>query len=143
MFAVNRAYSPRPVTSRPMLARFWNNCEGASPPAGDCDHSLMCAVGAAVDLSRVNYTRAAFQDALTLTKYAQDMDQGALSMKATDLFGALFTRPEAYDIAIQTPLRSKARQLRGHNYRLGQGQCDIRLLPRQVGDPRLNGTSRS
>jgi hypothetical protein len=71
----------------------------------------MCAVGAAVDFSRVNSTRTAFQGALdstapTLTKYAQYMDQGALSTKATDLFGALFTRPEAYDIAIQATLTS-------------------------------------
>jgi hypothetical protein len=87
----------------------------------------MCAVGAAVDFSRVNSTRTAFQGALdstapTLTKYAQYMDQGALSTKATDLFGALFTRPEAYDIAIQAHAdQFEARQLRSHNFRPGQG----------------------
>jgi len=95
-----------------MLVRFWNNREGGvAPLLAISIIPLMCAVGAAVDFSRVNSTRTAFQGALdstalTLTKYAQDLDQTALSTKATDLFGALFTRPEAYDISIQATLTS-------------------------------------
>jgi hypothetical protein len=71
----------------------------------------MCAVGAAVDFSRINSTRTAFQvaldsTALTLTKQAQVLDANALSLKAEDVFNALFSRPEAHDISLQTKLTS-------------------------------------
>jgi len=95
-----------------MLARFWTDREGGvAPLLAITIIPLMCAVGAAVDFSRINSTRTAFQvaldsTALTLTKQAQVLDANALTLKAEDVFNALFSRPEAHDIALQTKLTS-------------------------------------
>ena len=63
------------------------------------------AVGAAVDYSRVNATRTAFQaaidsTALMLSKEAPTLNGGQLGSKATAYFNALFVRPEAYNVSI-------------------------------------------
>ena len=95
-----------------MLARFWNNREGAiAPMLALSILPLMCAVGAAVDFSRISSARTAFQvaldsTALNLTKNAQNLEPDALNAKASDVFNALFTRPEAHDIDIKTSFTS-------------------------------------
>lgn len=63
------------------------------------------AVGAAVDYSRVNATRTAFQNAidstaLMLAKEAPTLNAGDLTSKANAYFNALFVRPEAYNVSI-------------------------------------------
>ena len=63
------------------------------------------AVGAAVDYSRVNATRTAFQaaidaTALMLSKEAPNLTGGQMSSKASAYFNALFVRPEAYNVSI-------------------------------------------
>lgn len=95
-----------------MLARFWNNREGGvAPLLAIAILPLMGAVGVAVDMSRVNAARAAFQASLdsttlSLTKVAQGLDGAALSAKAEDTFGALFSYPGAHDVALSTALTS-------------------------------------
>ena len=95
-----------------MLARFWNNRDGAvAPMLAIASLPLLIAVGTAVDFSRINSARTAFQvaldsTALNLTKNAQGMDPTALDAKASDVFNALFTRPEAHDIDIKTSFTS-------------------------------------
>jgi Flp pilus assembly protein TadG len=63
------------------------------------------AVGAAVDYSRVNATRTAFQaaidsTALMLSKEAPTLDPAQVGPKANAYFNALFVRPEAYNVSI-------------------------------------------
>jgi Flp pilus assembly protein TadG len=68
-------------------------------------------VGAAIDYSRVNATRTAFQaaidsTALMLSKEASTLDPGQLGAKATAYFNALFVRPEAYNVSISQTFTS-------------------------------------
>ena len=67
---------------------------------------LMGSVGVAVDFTRANAARTAFQTsldstALMLSKTAATQTSGELQAAATAYFGALFTRPEAKNVAVQ------------------------------------------
>lgn len=66
---------------------------------------LMGAVGVAVDFSRANATRTAFQaaldsTALALSKQAATQTKEALQATATEKFNALFSRPDATNVAV-------------------------------------------
>jgi Flp pilus assembly protein TadG len=67
---------------------------------------LMGSVGVAVDFSRANATRAAFQSALDstalmLSKNAANQTAADIQSSATATFNALFTRPDAKNVAVQ------------------------------------------
>jgi Flp pilus assembly protein TadG len=64
-------------------------------------------VGAAIDFSRAASARTAMQGALDatalmLSKDAPDLNAGDLDQKANDYFKAMFQRPEAYNVQVQT-----------------------------------------
>jgi len=88
-----------------LLARFWNNAHGGvAPLLGLTIVPLMCAVGIAVDFSRVNATRTAFQTALDstalmLSKTAASETSDELSADASKLLNALFRR-DASNVAV-------------------------------------------
>jgi len=89
-----------------MLARFLKNCRGSvAPMLGLAIIPLMGSVGAAVDFSRVNAARTALQGALDstalmLAKTAATQTGGDLQTTASNIFNALFTRPEAKNVAV-------------------------------------------
>jgi Flp pilus assembly protein TadG len=89
-----------------MLTRFLNNCwGGVAPMLAMAAIPLMGAVGVAVDYSRANATRTAFQaaldsTALTLAKTAATDSANNLQATASNVFNALFTRPEAKNVTI-------------------------------------------
>ena len=71
---------------------------------------LVASVGAAVDYSRGNSAKAAMQSAidatgLILSKDAQGMTQTQLNQKSSEVFLALFHRPEVVDVVV-TPVYS-------------------------------------
>jgi Mg-chelatase subunit ChlD len=73
---------------------------------------VMAAVGMAVDYSRVNAARTAFQvsldaTALMLSKDAATETSKALQTEATKTFNSLFSRPEVTDVNV-TPLYTSA-----------------------------------
>jgi Flp pilus assembly protein TadG len=82
-----------------MLARFLtNNRGGVAVP-------LMASVGVAVDYSRINAARTAFQVALDATvlmdvKKCGDGNDAQRQSEATNTFNSLFSRPEVTDITI-------------------------------------------
>ena len=66
---------------------------------------LMGTVGAAIDYSRANATRAAFQaaldpTALMLSKTAATQSAADMQTAATSYFNALFVHPEASNVAV-------------------------------------------
>lgn len=66
---------------------------------------LMGAVGASIDYTRANAARAAFQTALdstalVLSKTASTQSPGQIQTAATDIFTALFSRPEVQNVAV-------------------------------------------
>ncbi len=72
---------------------------------------LMGSVGAAIDFTRANAARAAFQSsldatALMLSKTAATQSPADLQTQATATFNALFTHPEAKNIAISATFSS-------------------------------------
>ena len=88
-----------------MLTRFVKNCRGGvAPMMALLALPLMGTVGVAVDYSRANATRSAFQAALDSTALvlsktaATDSD---LTTTATNTFKALFAHPEASNISIK------------------------------------------
>ena len=89
-----------------LLSRFWNNCRGGvAPMVGIAIIPLLGAVGAAVDYSRANSARTAFQialdsTALMLSKTAATEPVSDLQTAATDTFNALFTRPDVKDVTV-------------------------------------------
>lgn len=89
-----------------LLARFWNNRHGGIAPLMALTIvPLLGAVGAAVDYTRANAARTAFQaaldsTALMLARTAATQTSGDLQSAASDTFNALFTRPEANNVAI-------------------------------------------
>ncbi len=89
-----------------MLARFLQNCRGGvAPMLALTAIPLMGAVGVAVDFSRANATRTAFQaaldsTALMLSKSAATQSKEALQTAATEKFNALFSRPDASNVAV-------------------------------------------
>jgi Flp pilus assembly protein TadG len=89
-----------------MFRRFLKDCRGSiAPMLALTAIPLMGSVGAAVDFTRANAARAAFQasldaTALMLSKTAATQSGGDLQTQATATFNALFTHPEAKNIAI-------------------------------------------
>ena len=92
-----------------MLARFLSNARGGvAPLMAVVAVPLMAAVGMAVDYSRVNAARTAFQSALDstalmLSKDAATTSSNALQTEATNTFNSLFSRPEVTNVSV-TPV---------------------------------------
>ena len=89
-----------------MLARFLTNARGGvAPLMAVVAVPVMAAVGMAVDYSRVNAARTAFQvsldaTALMLSKDAATESNGVLQSEATNTFNSLYSRPEVTDVAV-------------------------------------------
>jgi Flp pilus assembly protein TadG len=89
-----------------LLARFWNNRHGSvAPLAGLAIIPLMMAVGAAIDYSRANAARAAFQaaldsTALALSKQAATDSSTDLQTAATSMFNAVFHRNDVQNVSV-------------------------------------------
>ncbi len=89
-----------------LLARFWKNRHGGvAPMLAIAIVPLMGAVGAAVDYSRANAARAAFQTALdstalALSKTASTASAGDLQTSATNILNALYNRPEVQNVTV-------------------------------------------
>lgn len=89
-----------------MLARFLSNVRGSvAPLLGLVALPLMTAVGMAVDYSRANADRAAFQvaldsTALMLSKTAATDSNADLQTQATETFNSLFNRPGVTNIQV-------------------------------------------
>jgi len=83
-----------------MFAHFFKNTRGGvAPIMGFAALPLMLAVGAAVDYTKVNAARTAFQVALdsttlSLSRDAATKSQPDLQTEATNTFNALFSRPD-------------------------------------------------
>ncbi len=74
---------------------------------------LMGAVGASVDYTRANAARAAFQTALdstalALSKTASTQSPAQIQTAATNIFAALFSRPEVQNVAVAAQYSSTA-----------------------------------
>ncbi len=95
-----------------LRARFWNCRQGnVAPLLGLAMVPLLAAVGVAVDFSRANAARAAFQAALDSTalmvsKTAATSTAAELQANATKYFNALFNRPDTSDVTIQASYSS-------------------------------------
>lgn len=93
-----------------LLSRFFTNCKGGvAPMLALSIVPLLGAVGAAVDYSRANAARTAFQaaldsTALLLSKDAQNLTGEQISLNASSYFNALFSRPEVQNIQITQQL---------------------------------------
>ena len=89
-----------------MLAQFIRNCRGGvAPLMGFLAIPLMGFVGVAVDYTRANAARTAFQasldsTALMLSKSAATQNSADLQATATDTFNALFSRSDVTNVAI-------------------------------------------
>ena len=89
-----------------MLTRFLQDRRGGiAPMLALLALPLMGTVGAAVDFSRANATRAAFQaaldsTALMLSKTATTQSAADMQTSATNYFKALFVHPEANNVTI-------------------------------------------
>ena len=109
---LGRSSFPQHWVSR-MLARFLTNARGGvAPLMAVVAVPVMAAVGMAVDYSRVNAARTAFQvsldaTALMLSKDAATETKEALQTEATKTFNSLFSRSEVTDVNV-TPLYTSA-----------------------------------
>jgi Flp pilus assembly protein TadG len=89
-----------------MLVQFLKNrTGGVAPLMGFLALPLMGFVGVAVDYTRANAARTAFQasldsTALMLSKKAATQTGSDLQITASDTFNALFTRPDVTNVAI-------------------------------------------
>jgi len=89
-----------------MLTRFLTNARGrVAPLMAVIAVPAMAAVGMAVDYSRVNAARTAFQSALDatalmLSKNAANEANDALQTQATNTFNSLFNRPDVTDVSV-------------------------------------------
>jgi Flp pilus assembly protein TadG len=89
-----------------MLARFLTNTRGGvTPLMAVVAVPLMASVGIAVDYSRINAARTAFQvaldaTALMMSKNAATETDAQRQTEATNTFNSLFNRPEVTDIAV-------------------------------------------
>ena len=89
-----------------MLARFLTNTwGGVTPLMAVVAVPLMASVGIAVDYSRINAARTAFQvaldaTALMMSKNAATETDAQRQTEATNTFNSLFSRPEVTDITI-------------------------------------------
>jgi uncharacterized protein YegL len=100
---------PRGATTM-LLTRFcksfWNNCRGnVAPMVGIAIIPLLGAVGTAVDYTKANAARTAFQvsldsTALMLSKNAAMLSSTDLQAAATSTFNALFTRPDVKNVEV-------------------------------------------
>ena len=96
-----------------MLTRFLKNARGGvAPLMAVVAVPVMGAVGMAVDYSRVNAARTAFQvaldsTALMMSKDAATKTDAERQTEATKTFGALFNRPEVTDANV-TPVFTTA-----------------------------------
>lgn len=97
-----------------LSGRFLNDCRAAVAPLFAITAlPLLGAVGAAIDFTQVNATRASFQSALDatalmLSKTAANQSAADLQTAANSYFNALFTRPNASNIAITANYTSSA-----------------------------------
>jgi Flp pilus assembly protein TadG len=97
-----------------LLARFWNNRRASvAPLAALAIVPLIGAVGAAIDYSRANAARAAFQSALdstalALSKQAETDSNAALGTAATAMFNAVFHRPDVQNVTVTAAYSSTA-----------------------------------
>lgn len=95
-----------------MLFRFLKNSQGGvAPMMALLALPLMGAVGAAIDYTRASATRSAFQaaldsTALMLSKTAATQTGTDLQTSATNIFNAMFTRPDAKNVAISATYSS-------------------------------------
>jgi Flp pilus assembly protein TadG len=109
---LGRSSFPQHWVSR-MLARFLTNARGGvAPLMAVVAVPVMAAVGMAVDYSRVNAARTAFQvsldaTALMLSKDAATETKEALQTEATKTFNSLFSRSEVTDVNV-TPVYTSA-----------------------------------
>ncbi len=94
-----------------MLARFLDNTRGGvAPLAALVALPLMVGVGVAMDYSKVNAARSAFQvaldsTALMLSKDAAIVSKDELQTEATTKFNALFSHPDVVPASVQvTPV---------------------------------------
>ncbi len=91
-----------------LLRRFLRNRDaGVAPMLALAALPLFGFVGAAIDFSRAASVRTAMQGALDatalmLSKDAQTLSTADLMQKASDDFKALFNRPEASNVALNT-----------------------------------------
>jgi Flp pilus assembly protein TadG len=124
-----------------MLVRFIKDCRGGvAPLMGLLAIPLMGFVGVAVDYTRANAARTAFQvsldsTALMLSKTAATQSGADLQNTATDTFNALFSRPDVTNVAItanysstggsQVTLTGSATVQTNFLGVLGYGQLDI------------------
>jgi Flp pilus assembly protein TadG len=96
-----------------MLARFLKDCRGGvAPMLALSALPLMGSVGVAVDFTRANAARTAFQaaldsTALMLSKNAALQSQGELQSSASSYFNALFNRPEAKNVSVSAAYSSQ------------------------------------
>ena len=89
-----------------MFARFLSNTRGGvAPLMAIVAVPVLAAVGMAVDYTRANSARTAFQvsldaTALMLSKNAANEDSTALQTQATNTFNALYKHPEVNNITV-------------------------------------------
>jgi Flp pilus assembly protein TadG len=89
-----------------MLARFLSNTRGGvAPLMAVVAVPVLAVVGMAVDYTRANAARTAFQvsldaTALMLSKDAANVDGTVLQTQATDTFNALYKHPEVNNITV-------------------------------------------
>ena len=97
-----------------MLTRFLKNCRGGVAPLLALSAiPLVGSVGVAVDYSRANATKTAFQaaldsTALMLSKTAATQNADDLQTSATKYFNALFNRPDVQNVTIHADYSSTA-----------------------------------
>src|SRR5581483_1100852 len=97
-----------------MLARFLMNTRGGvAPLMAMIAVPVLAAVGMAVDYTRANAARSAFQvsldaTALMLSKSAANEDIAALQAQATDTFNSIFKRPEVTNVTVTPTYTSDA-----------------------------------
>ncbi len=130
-----------------LLARFWKNREGGvAPMLAIALVPLMAGVGVAVDYTRANATKTAFQaaldsTALMLSKTAAGQSGADLQIAANKYFKALFTRTNATDIVITASFSS----ISGSKITL-QGTANVKtdllaILGPQYGELPIHATS--
>src|SRR6476661_3342923 len=89
-----------------MFARFLSNTRGGvAPLMAIVAVPVLAAVGMAVDYTRANAARTAFQvsldaTALMLSKNAANEDSTALQTQATNTFNALYKHPEVNNTTV-------------------------------------------
>ncbi|HEY7229801.1 MAG TPA: pilus assembly protein [Pseudolabrys sp.] len=97
-----------------MFARFLSNTRGGvAPLMAVVAVPMLAAVGMAVDYTRANAARTAFQisldaTALMLSKNAANQDSVALQTHATETFNSLYKQPDVNNISVTSTYNSDA-----------------------------------